>query len=166
MAPMHESDHFESLSLPFDEEVLAVDREIDLLLTQMLQGIATSPAGMADRVFQASVMMLPQRVVSDVAPLRFVPAARERTIVRRRTFSRMALAASVAMAFVVGMKVCLPEHGVTTTMAAVTDADWGTFNGPETGNRSVTSLLRASDVSLNDLLSEMSMLTSSSDAGM
>jgi hypothetical protein len=171
MADMHNSDHFfEPRSLPMDGDFDVVegeDRGFDLLLTQMLREIGSSPAGMADRVFQASVLLLPQRsTASEIAPLRFVPAARERMLVRKRNWSRLAMAASVALACVVGMKVCLPSHSVNTAMAAVSDADWGTFHGSETGNRSVSQLLRANEVSLSDLMSEMSVLASSYDAEM
>lgn len=167
MAHVHEFDNSDRLSDPADGAWEPVDRDFDLMVTQMLRQIGESPSGMADRVFQASVAFLRHPVgVSGDGKLRFVPAARERVVVRRRVWSRVALAASVALACVVGVKVCLPEHGMPKTMAAVTDADWGTFHGSETGNGSVSPWLGASDVSLNELMSEMSALANGNNAEM
>ena len=178
MAYVHENDDFYRLSPLSEDGIEPADREFDLLLTQMLRQIGESPAGLADRVFQASVSLLPQPVANvDDMTLRFVPAARERLLVRRRAWSRVALAASVALACIAGLKVCLPGTGAggggsqlaantAGTMVAVTEADWGTFSGSETGNGAVTPLLRASAVSYNDLVSEMTMLVHGSDAEM
>jgi hypothetical protein len=151
MAHVHEFDNSDWLSDPVDDGWEPADRDFDLLVTEMLRRIGESQSGMADRVFQASVAFLPQPVgVADGGPLRFVPAYRERFLVRRRVWGRVALAASVMLACVVGVKVCLPSHGVATTMAAVTDADWGTFHGSETGNRSVSPWLGASEIGAAD----------------
>lgn len=168
MAQAHESDNFEWLSNPEDGGWELADRDFDVLVTQMLRRIGESPSGMADRVFQASVAYLPQPVGGlGAGSLRLVPAVRERVVVRRRARSRVALAASVALACVVGVKVCLPDHGMPkTAMAAVTDADWGTFHGSETGNGTISTWMGAGDVSLNDLMSEMSALASGNQAEM
>ncbi len=82
-------------------------RRLDARLTNQARRLDVPP-GLADRVFEASVGHLPAR------RLRFTPTPRQTIRIRRQRLGRLALAAGIALAFVLSARM-LQSITPTTT---------------------------------------------------
>lgn len=159
----------EPLDAAFDER----DREIDSLLGDLLRD-QPAPRGLCDRIYAATVSLLPHPAAAGDRPkLRYVPApsspARLRLAVRRRVISRVAMAASVALACAIGIKVCLPgamNASIASAHSVADDSDWSVFGSTSNGLSDVSYLLETDRMTLDDVTGEMARLARLSDAGM
>lgn len=170
MQPMRNPDHD---TLPRSPEALPPDvawelRLLDERIGDManMSGMAAAqapPPGLVDRVYAASVVGLPARAAGAATPI---------VVVRRRsTMSRLAMAASLGLAFMVaawvlrspGLGPALPAVGPTTVSVASTKgscpltqeavlvlADW-----TEGEQSSVSYLLDTRDITLADVTDEL-----------
>ena len=144
---------------PLGSGFSTADREIDSLLAEALQDV-TVPAGLSNRVFAASATLLPVGAPA----LQLVGTPRDRVFVRRRLVSRVAMAASVALACAIGLKVCLPGANPNAVMAS--DADWTVFEELDSSYGSVAQLFETDELTLDDVTSELTMLVRAGESGM
>jgi hypothetical protein len=66
------------------------------------------------------------------------------------------MAASVALAGAIGLKVCLPS--ASTASAATAGSDWSVFEELDSGYSSVARLFDTNDMTLDDVTGELTFL--------
>ena len=152
--PFHDSTFRDPEPLPADFP--ASLRQADELLAREA-GQAPVPAGLTDRVFRASVAGLParrleppkRRLVAGAVPLRLA------------TWGRLAMAASVALAFVVALRLMREQApaplDLARTAALPVEVEWLLMEQAGTDGE-VTYLLDTRDMTFAELAGELAML--------
>ncbi len=134
---------------------------VDDAVAQAASG-APLPAGLADRVFEASVARMPRPLLR---PETLRPAARRwagTAPVRSSRWSRLAMAASVALAFGVAswlVRPPVPPAG-PENRGLQPDVVWLLMQPAAEGDPEVASLLDTEDMTFDDLAGELAMLVS------
>ncbi len=165
--PDHLADPRDPLPAEFGPELGRVDDAV----AQAASG-APLPAGLADRVFEASVARMPRSLLR---PATLRPAARRwagTAPVRSSRWSRLAMAASVALAFGVASWLVRPPVPSTSPQnrRLLADSRTGDILAPDVvwllmqpaaeGDPEVASLLDTEDMTFDDLAGELAMLVS------
>jgi len=76
------------------------------------------------------------------------------------------MAASVALACSIGVKVCMPGATATTMADASADANWDAFEGRSFGYSEVSHLLETDSMTLDEVSGEIARLASLGESGM
>ena len=166
--PDHLADPRDPLPAEFGPELGRVDDAV----AHAASG-APLPAGLADRVFEASVARMPRPLLR---PATLRPAARRwagTAPVRSSRWSRLAMAASVALAFGVASWLVRPpvpppspeNRGVlvitsTTDDVLAPDVVWLLMQPAAENDPEVALLLDTEDMTFDDLAGELAMLVS------
>ena len=141
---------------------------VDDAVAQAASG-APLPAGLADRVFEASVARMPRPLLR---PATLRPAARRwagTAPVRSSRWSSLAMAASVALAFGVASWLVRPPASPENRSLLVDsrtddvlapDVVWLLMQPAAEGDPEVASLLDTEDMTFDDLAGELAMLVS------
>lgn len=155
---MHSTNPMRHLD-PLGEGFDPADREIDSRLSDLLRGASVMPFGLPDRVFDASAHLLPTAAARSAPQLRLVGGRSIRLrnqVTSRWIVSRVAMAASVALACAIGLKVCLPAAPTADDSANATN--WAMFEELDSGYGSLSRLLQTNDMTLDDVTGELTML--------
>ncbi len=165
--PDHLAEPRDPLPAEFGPELGRVDDAV----AQAASG-APLPAGLADRVFEASVARMPRPLLR---PATLRPAARRwagTAPVRSSRWSRLAMAASVALAFGVASWLVRPPVPSTSPQnrrlladsrnddILAPDVVWLLMQPAAEGDPEVASLLDTEDMTFDDLAGELAMLVS------
>lgn len=139
---------------------------VDDAVAQAASG-APLPAGLADRVFEASVARMPRPLLR---PATLRPAARRwagTAPVRSSRWSRLAMAASVALAFGVASWLVRPPAPPASPESRRLLVDsrtdvlvWLLMQPAAEGDPELASLLETEDMTFEDLAGELAMLVS------
>jgi len=167
----HGNDQFDlyHAAEPQDAAFDARDRALDARIGELLRETSRAPHGLSDRVFNASAALLPNRAEAPAPQLRFVPATsrRHRITARRRAISRLAMAASVALACAIGIKVCMPGATATTVASATSaETNWNVLGSGSFGYSEVSHLLETDSMSLDEVSGEIARLARLGESGM
>ncbi len=137
------------------EPILSAElQRVDDLIARYARRVRVPPAGLIDRVYEATVVRLPR---SRHSPL-LVP------VLRASLWGRLALAASIGLVFVVASQHLRARRHLPLTPEEVLVLDWVDYT--QLGLRPVTgqgdgdfeNLLLTKDMTFDDLSSDLAML--------